>query len=82
MDNIIEITNLTKMYDKTHGIKNINLSVPHGCIFGLLGTNGAGKSTLIRSMLGLIKPSNICCGTNTLEPNGEGGLVPQQPKKI
>lgn len=58
MEKVIEITNLTKLYDLEKGIKNINLEVKKGEIFGFIGPNGAGKSTLIRTILGLLKPSN------------------------
>ena len=54
---VIEIKNLTKSYGKARGINNINLSVEQGEIFGFIGPNGAGKSTTIRTLLGLIYPS-------------------------
>ncbi len=54
---VIEIKNLTKCYGKARGINNINLSVEQGEIFGFIGPNGAGKSTTIRTLLGLIYPS-------------------------
>lgn len=54
---VIEIKNLTKSYGKARGIDNINLSVEQGEIFGFIGPNGAGKSTTIRTLLGLIYPS-------------------------
>lgn len=54
---VIEIKNLTKSYGKSRGISNINLSVEQGEIFGFIGPNGAGKSTTIRTLLGLIYPS-------------------------
>lgn len=55
--NVIKIKNLTKSYGKARGINNINLSVEQGEIFGFIGPNGAGKSTTIRTLLGLIYPS-------------------------
>lgn len=56
MNNLIEISHLTKNYGKHRGVMDVNLCVRQGEIFGFLGPNGAGKSTTIRSMLGLIKP--------------------------
>jgi ABC-2 type transport system ATP-binding protein len=54
---VIEIKNLTKHYGKSRGISNVNLTVEQGEIFGFIGPNGAGKSTTIRTLLGLIYPS-------------------------
>lgn len=56
--NVIEIKNLTKSYNKSRGIIDVNLSVEQGEIFGFIGPNGAGKSTTIRTLLGLIYPSS------------------------
>lgn len=55
--NVIEIKNLTKNYQKSRGILDVNLNVEQGEIFGFIGPNGAGKSTTIRTLLGLIYPS-------------------------
>ena len=53
--NAIEITNLTKNY-KGFKLDNLSLTLPSGCIMGVIGENGAGKSTTIRSILGMVKP--------------------------
>jgi ABC-2 type transport system ATP-binding protein len=53
----IKIENLVKYYDGRCVLDGINLSVPEGCIYGLLGRNGAGKTTLIRILLGLESPT-------------------------
>lgn len=55
--NIIEIKNLTKTYNKSRGIIDVNLDVEQGEVFGFIGPNGAGKSTTIRTLLGLIYPT-------------------------
>ncbi len=55
--NAIEITNLNKHY-KGFSLKNLSLSLPQGCIMGLIGKNGAGKTTIIKSILGIIKPDS------------------------
>ena len=52
--NAIEIRDLCKSY-KEFELKNINLTLPSGCIMGLVGENGAGKSTTIKLMLNAIK---------------------------
>ncbi|HLC43614.1 MAG TPA: ATP-binding cassette domain-containing protein, partial [Patescibacteria group bacterium] len=56
--NIIETKKLTKYYlrGKVLGIKDLNLEIKEGEIFGFIGPNGAGKSTTIRLLLDLIRP--------------------------
>ncbi|QOW46392.1 MULTISPECIES: methionine ABC transporter ATP-binding protein [Acinetobacter] len=53
----IKIRNLNKYYDgqdqQIHALKNINLDIPQGKIFGIIGKSGAGKSSLIRTLNGL-----------------------------
>ena len=52
--NALEIKNLSKTYgDFT--LDNINLTLPSGCIMGLIGENGAGKSTTIKLILDMIR---------------------------
>jgi ABC-2 type transport system ATP-binding protein len=53
MVSAISCSNLFKNYGAKKVLRGINLEVPSGTIFALLGTNGAGKTTLIRSLLGL-----------------------------
>lgn len=51
--NALEIKNLTKSFpDFT--LDNLNLTLPSGCIMGLIGENGAGKSTTIKLILDMI----------------------------
>ena len=56
--NIIELKNVTKKFGKVAAVKNINLTVKQGEIFGFLGPNGAGKTTTIRLLLDFIRPTN------------------------
>lgn len=58
MNNVIEISNLTKKYGKARGIEDVSLEVKTGEIYGFIGPNGAGKSTLIRTLLNLQKPTS------------------------
>lgn len=60
--NALEITNLTKKY-KDFQLDNLNLTLPSGCILGLIGENGAGKSTTIKLILDMIKKDS---GTITI----------------
>lgn len=53
MTNALEIRNLTKHYGD-FSLENLNLTLPSGCIMGLIGENGAGKSTTIKLILDMI----------------------------
>ena len=53
--NAIEIKNVSKHY-MGFSLENLNLTLPSGCIMGLVGENGAGKSTTIRLILGMSRP--------------------------
>lgn len=54
----IQTNDLSKYYGENLGIKNVNLEVKEGEVFGFIGPNGAGKSTMIRSLLGLLVPTS------------------------
>ena len=78
--NVLYIKNLNKVYSKnssksTQALKDLNLEVKEGEIFGLLGPNGAGKSTFI----------NILAGT-TIKSSGEvnvwGFNLDQNPRQV
>lgn len=53
--NAIELKHVKKRYGD-FALNDVNLSLPQGCVLGLIGENGAGKSTLIRMMCGMCKP--------------------------
>lgn len=57
MEHVIETRELTKRYGSARGIEKVSLAVEKGEIFGFIGPNGAGKSTTIRTLLGLIQPT-------------------------
>ena len=52
-NSIIETRHLSFAIGSTQILKDVNLSVPMGSLFGFLGPNGAGKTTLIRVLLNL-----------------------------
>lgn len=56
--NAIQMKNLTKYYGKQLGVKDLNLSIDEGSIYGFIGPNGAGKSTTLRMLMNIIFPSN------------------------
>ncbi|MDD2217433.1 MAG: ABC transporter ATP-binding protein [Eubacteriales bacterium] len=54
MDSAIKIINVNKKYDG-FSLTNASMTLPKGCIMGVIGENGAGKSTLIKIILDLVK---------------------------
>ena len=58
-DNVVLRTvNLCKNFGKLEAVKNLNLELRRGEVFGFLGPNGAGKSTTVGMILGLIQPTS------------------------
>jgi ABC-2 type transport system ATP-binding protein len=53
----IKTEGLTKTYGKNRGIRDVDLEVEEGEVFGFLGPNGAGKTTTIRTLLGFMRPT-------------------------
>jgi ABC-2 type transport system ATP-binding protein len=54
----IETHGLTKRFGQHDAVKNVDLAVPHGAVFGFLGPNGSGKTTTIRLLLALASPTS------------------------
>lgn len=52
---------LTKTYGEIQAVQNLNLRIPQGGVFGLLGARGAGKTTVVRMLCGLVKPTSGEC---------------------
>src|SRR5215207_5741150 len=57
MTALIELRSLRKIFGQRVALDSLDLVVPRGEIFGLLGHNGAGKSTAIGMMLGQVWPT-------------------------
>ena len=57
MATIIETKNLTKRYKDFYAVKDLNLKISKGEIFGFLGPNGAGKTTTIAMLIGILYPT-------------------------
>ena len=66
---VIDVQNLTKSFGSKTVVKNLNIQVAKGEIFGFLGPNGSGKTTFIRMLCGLLRPdagSGVCLGYDIL----------------
>jgi ABC-2 type transport system ATP-binding protein len=59
-------TNLTRQFGAFTAVKNVNLKIQYGEVYGLLGANGAGKTTTIKMLCGLLDASS-----GTMELAGE-----------
>lgn len=69
--NALEIKGLCKRYHSFY-LDHLDLTLPGGCILGLVGENGAGKSTVIRALLGMIGCDEG--STSVLGQSGGAGL--------
>lgn len=49
---------LTKVYKKTAAVKNVDIHIKRGSIYGLIGKNGAGKTTIMKMLAGLAEPTS------------------------
>ena len=58
MDYILTASSLWKSYKGFHALSGLNMRVPRGAVYGLVGRNGAGKTTLIRLICGLQAPTS------------------------
>lgn len=83
---MIETINLTKNYGNLTAVKNLNLTVNAGEIYGFLGPNGAGKTTTIKMICGLLKPTKgrvkidgIDISESPIEAKSKIGLIPDTP---
>lgn len=55
---VIEVTNVSKFFEKTKAVNEVSFSCEQGRIFGLLGPNGAGKTTTIRMINNILAPDS------------------------
>ena len=58
MKSIVQTVNLNKKYKYKYALKDFNITIQKGDIYGLIGINGAGKSTLIKIITGITQPTS------------------------
>ncbi len=69
-DFAIDIQQVSKRFGNTQAVKELDLAIPKGTVFGFLGENGAGKTTTIRMMVGLLKPDQGTVKLMGMDPLG------------
>ena len=86
MSNLIEAQDVWKSFGSNEILRGLNLTVPRGCVFALLGENGVGKTTLIRGLMGYLKfdrgrvtVSGFDPQRDTLPMRRRIGYVPDSP---
>jgi ABC-2 type transport system ATP-binding protein len=52
---MIQMRNTYKTFEKHSAVKNVNITIEKGSIYGLIGSNGAGKTTIIKLLAGIYK---------------------------
>lgn len=55
---MIELSHITKRFDRTCALDDLSLTVPQSVVYGLVGSNGAGKSTALRHIMGIYRPDS------------------------
>lgn len=83
---MIRLDHVSKQYGAAWAVKNLDLTVPKGELFGFIGPNGAGKTTTIRMMGGLIAPTSgavlidgIPLAQAPEQAKRKIGLIPDRP---
>ncbi|MFW6026334.1 MAG: ABC transporter ATP-binding protein [Candidatus Woesearchaeota archaeon] len=76
---VLKTKNLNKKYILTHALKDFNISINKGDIYGLIGPNGAGKTTFIRIITGLAYASS---GSYELFGKNKKSEIARERKRI
>lgn len=82
MDAAIELRNVTKTFGQTTAVKDLNLSIPYGSLYGFIGPNGAGKTTAIRLIMSILFPDigeiSVLGHASALDAKNRIGYLPEE----
>ena len=76
---LIRVEQIHTFYGKSHVLHGVSLDVGRGEVVGLLGRNGVGKSTTLKSIMGLVRPTQ---GQILYEGQPVGGVPPHRLARI
>jgi ABC-2 type transport system ATP-binding protein len=82
MDAAVELKNVTKTFGRITAVRNIDLVIPYGGLYGFIGPNGAGKTTAIRLIMSILFPDSgeisVLNYPSALEAKNRIGYLPEE----
>lgn len=83
----VKLENVNKSFGNIHAVKDLNLQIDAGTVFGFLGPNGSGKSTTMKMIMGLLKADSGKLSIYGIDASNEPwkvkkivGYVPESPR--
>src|SRR5512138_2203249 len=82
MEAALELERLNKSFGATRAIEDLDLVIPHGATYGLIGPSGAGKTTAIRMIMSILFPDSgtlrVLGRASALEAKDRIGYLPEE----
>ncbi|MCC6677501.1 MAG: ATP-binding cassette domain-containing protein [Phycisphaerales bacterium] len=82
MTDAIQIRGVTKTFGPKVAVRNLDLTIPQGSLYGFIGPNGAGKTTTIRMIMSIIFPDKgdleVLGRTSALDSKDQIGYLPEE----
>jgi ABC-2 type transport system ATP-binding protein len=82
VDAALEVTGVSKTFGQTRAVDNLNLVVPRGAMYGVIGPSGAGKTTAIRMIMSILFPDSgtltVLGRASALEAKDRIGYLPEE----
>ena len=82
MPDAIVLRGLTKTFGETVAVRDFDLAVPQGALYGVIGPNGAGKTTIIRMILSILMPDrgelSVLGHRSAMEAKDRIGYLPEE----